>query len=251
GREMSAWVEKKTGNRLKDAVKPALLAPNTTLALCNTIYFKGRWANQFRRSHTEPQPFSIATNQSVTVPMMYQKAVFKSGHVPYEDDLYLQLLELPYYGRDLSMIILLPGQVDGLPEVERQLSPARLGDWLADLDKRSPQTTHVFLPRFTIERSVDLKKELTSMGVATLFDMRADLSGMESSTNLYISDVLHQTFIEVNEHGTEAAAMTLTTAKTKGIDDRFVADHPFIFLIRDNATGSILFLGRVVDPTKP
>lgn len=251
GQEMASWIERRTGGRLKGAVSPDLLTPETRLALCDTIYFKGQWASPFKRSHTQPGPFSITTNQTVTVPMMRQKAEFKLARVDCGDNLSVELLELPYYGRDLSMIVLLPRQVDELHELERQLNAASLQEWLAELDKGSPHTTHISIPRFTITRNIDLKKELSSMGVTTLCDARADLSGMDGSTNLYISDLLHQAFVEVNEHGTEAAAMTLALAKTKGMDDRFLADHPFIFLIRDNASGSILFLGRMVDPSRP
>ena len=251
-RELAAWIEKKTGGRLKGSVNPGLFTPDTRLALCDTIYFKGQWASQFRRSNTNPRPFSITTNQTVTVPMMYQKGEFKMGGSDYGDGLYMQMLELPYYGRDVSMIILLPNQVDGLAELERQLNPASLHEWLTKLDKSYLSTTRVSLPRFTVTQNFDLGKTLRSLGVTNLFDAgAADLSGMESTTNLYISDILHQAFVEVNEHGTEAAVMTLALANTKGIDNRFIADHPFIFLIRDNATGSILFLGRMVDPTKP
>ena len=149
------------------------------------------------------------------------------------------------------MVILLPNQADGLPELEHQLNATNLSAWLTQLDAYAPRTTHVSLPRFSITRSLDLKANLKNMGVTTLFGFDADLSGMDGSTNLFISDVLHQAFVEVNERGTEATAMTLELAKTKSIDNRFCADHPFIFLIRDNATGSILFLGRMLDPTKP
>jgi serpin B len=108
----------------------------------------------------------------------------------------------------------------------------------------------VLLPRFTMTRGIDVRSELKSLGVNTLFDGFADLSGMDGSTRLYVDSVIHQAFVEVNEQGTEAAAVTVAVAKSKGMTSSFVADHPFIFLIRDNATGSILFLGRVVDPTK-
>ena len=137
------------------------------------------------------------------------------------------------------------------PNLSASLLPPIYMDGWRSWTNKSPSKTHVFLPRFTIARNIDLAKELKNMGVTTLFDSRANLSGMEGSTNLYISDVLHEAFVEVNEHGTEATAMTLALAKSKGMDGYFMADHPFIFLIRENATGSILFLGRMIDPTKP
>ncbi len=248
GREISAWIEKKTGGRLKRACDPAMLTPDTRLALCNAIYFKGEWANQFKRSHTEPWQFHVTTNETVSVPMMNQKENFKIVH---DFDGQVSLLEMPYYGRDVSMIILLPLEVDGLIGLEQQLTLIQLNSWLAMLDKTSSHEAFIALPRFTIRRNIEMVQQLKGMGITSLFAGKADLSGMEGSTNLFISDFLHEAFVEVNEHGTEAAAMTLQLAKTKSITDRFIADHPFIFLIRENATGSILFLGRMADPAKP
>ncbi len=249
-RELAGWIENKSRGRLKGAVNPSLIGQDTRLALCNTIYFKGEWASRFKRRNTQPRPFSIATNQTVTVPMMWQKATLKMSYVSCTNDLSLQLLELPYYGRDVSMVILLPRGVDALPELERQLTSENLRDWLTTLDETSAGETVVWLPHFTFTRTVDLKKELKGLGLTKLFSSDADLSGMESSTNLCLSDVLHQAFVEVNEQGTEATAMTLAIAKSKGMANRFLADHPFLFLIRENATGCILFLGRLIDPTK-
>jgi serpin B len=110
--------------------------------------------------------------------------------------------------------------------------------------------TAVSLPRFATTQTFDLANELKSLGISSAFNDSADFSGMESTTNLFISDVIHKAFVEVNEAGTEAAAVTWGQAKTKGGPERFIVDHPFIFLIRENGSGTILFLGRVVDPTK-
>jgi serpin B len=156
------------------------------------------------------------------------------------------------------MIILLP-EVDypspdveqpGLPDLEPKLTADNLCVWLAKLDQANPHETWVALPRFTTAQSFDLVKELQSMGLVSAFDGHADFSGMDGTTNLFISDVIHKAFVEVNESGTEAAAVTLTMAMSKSMAGNFIVDHPFIFLIRENGSGSILFIGRIVDPTK-
>ena len=253
GEEISAWIEKKTGGRIKRACDAAGLGPDTRLALCNAIYFKGEWANQFKRSQTESAPFHISTNESITVPMMRQKAHFRIVHdndFDFDDEHKLNLLEMPYYGRDISMVILLPQEKDGLAALEQQLTLAQLNSWLGMLDAESPHEANIALPRFTIRRNIDMVPRLKESGITSLFDGNADLSSMEPTKNLKVSDFLHEAFVEVNEHGTEATAMNLVVAKTKGITDHLWMDHPFIFLIRENTTGSILFLGRMLDPTK-
>lgn len=252
--EINRWIDAQTRHKIPGRFSPAQLSPDTRLALCNTIYFKGEWRHQFKKSKTHPAPFQVATNHSVTVPMMSQGASFKRVLL---EDRSLELLELPYYGGDLSMVILLPGRLGsesdpelGVFELERKLTAENLKTWLAALDRKAPHTVSVRLPRFKMADSFNLVPELKGLGMTSAFDSAADFSGMDNSHQLYLSDVFHQTFVEVNETGTEAAAWTLATAKSKGKNDSFVVDHPFIFLVRDNSTGSILFLGRIIDPTK-
>jgi serine protease inhibitor len=254
--EINKWVEQRTKGKIRDAVEPGLFTDYTRLVLCNAIYFKGKWQHQFKLRDTEPAPFHITTNETVTVPMMSQKAHFKTAS---SNDRSVELLELPYSGTDLSMIILLPEieypspdvEQPGLPGLERKLTADNLRVWLANLDQANPHETRVALPRFTTSCGFELTKELKSLGMASAFDdLTANFYGMDGTTNLVISDVIHKAFVEVNESGTEAAAVTLTMARTKGMARRFIVDHPFIFLIRENGSGSILFLGRIVDPTK-
>lgn len=252
--EINRWIDAQTRHKIPGRFSPVQLSPDTRLALCNTIYFKGEWRHQFKKSKTHPAPFQVATNHSVTVPMMSQGASFKRVLL---EDRSLELLELPYYGGDLSMVILLPGRFGsesdpelGVFELERKLTAENLKTWQAALDRKAPHTVSVRLPRFKMADSFNLVPELKGLGMSSAFDSAADFSGMDNSHQLYLSDVFHQTFVEVNETGTEAAAWTLATAKSKGKNDSFVVDHPFIFLVRDNSTGSILFLGRIIDPTK-
>jgi serpin B len=253
--EINRWIDEATDHKIKSIIGPGQLTSDTRLALCDAIYFKGKWLNQFKVKDTQPSPFHTTTNETVTVPMMYQHAAFK--HAMTEDDS-VELLELPYSGHDLSMVILLPSRVEYMPDaepndvhdLEQKLTAENLRSWLAKLDQASPHKTSVALPRFTTTSSFNLASELKALGMASAFGDTADFSGMDGTKNLYLSDVFHRAFIEVNEAGTEAAAVTLVLAKTKGMDDRFNVDHPFIFLIRDNGSGSILFLGRINDPTQ-
>jgi len=253
--EINQWVERKTKGKIKDVVEPGQFADLTQLVLCDAIYFKGKWLKQFKVSDTKPAPFHVTTNETVTVAMMYQHSEFKMA---YSEDNTFELLELPYSGNDLSMIILLPDTMAGLLDIERsslseleqKLTPHNLRDWLAKLDQASPHKTWVALPRFTTTQSFELAKELKSMGMPSAFNDSANFSGMDGTTNLFVSDVVHKAFVEVNEAGTEAAATTLVLVKTKSMSGRFIVDHPFIFLIRENGSGTILFLGRIVDPTK-
>jgi serine protease inhibitor len=254
--EINGWVERQTNGKIRNVAESSQFAGLTRLVLCDAIYFKGKWQHQFKVSDTKSAPFHVTTNETVIVPMMYQKSHLKMAR---SDDYSIELLELPYSGTDLSMIILLPEieypppdiKQPGLPDLEQRLTAENLRDWLAKLDQASPHETWLALPRFTTTQSFDLVKTLQSLGMASAFDeIAANFSGMDGTTNLYISDVIHKAFIQVNESGTEAAAINLELVKTKGMADRFIVDHPFIFLIRDNDSGSILFIGRIVDPTK-
>ncbi len=253
--EINKWAERNTKGKIKGVLELGQLASDVRLVLCNAIYFKGKWQHQFKKNDTKPGAFHVTTNETVTVPMMSQETRFKTAS---SDDDSVELLELPYSGTDLSMIILLP-EIEhpspdvaqpGLPDLEQKLTADNLRSWLAKLDQANPHKTEVALPRFTTAQSFNLVKELQSLGMTTAFNGAADFSGMEATTNLFISDVIHKAFVEVNESGTEAAAVTLTIAASKSMSGRFIVDHPFIFLIRENGSGTILFLGRIIDPTK-
>jgi serine protease inhibitor len=162
----------------------------------------------------------------------------------------LSLAELPYAGGDLSMVILLPQSAGGLAVLETQLTARNLSEWLAALEKARETDTWVSLPRFKIAASLALKDLLKRRLPTAFSDRFADFSGMDGTTNLYLSDVVHRAEVEANEEGTKAVAATLMLAKSRSMTPSFAADHPFIFLIRDNASGSILFLGKLVDPSE-
>jgi len=253
--DINRWVERKTSGRISAIVTPEQFTQLTRLALCDAIYFKGKWQHQFKERDTHPAPFYISTNETVTVPMMSQKGHFKIAD---SEDGSIHLLEMPYVGRDLSMVILLPGNPyqslgddpPGMPDLETKLTAANLRLWLAKLDQAGEREAWVMLPRFTTTQSINLVPELKSMGLNSPFGMASDFAGMDGTTNLFVSHVLHKAFVDVNESGTEAAAVTIVMVKTRSMTRRFIADHPFIFIIRENGSGSILFLGRMVDPTK-
>jgi serpin B len=252
-KKIDHWVAHQTEQKIKTAMNEAQLSRDVRLVLCNAIYFKGKWKTQFKQRDTKPKPFYINQTETIEVPMMYQKADFK---MTYSDDMTVDMLELPYSGNDLSMIILLPIRdsvaderaENDLVALEKNLTAGNLRAWLTKLDRAELDKVHVYFPRFTTSQSFELTKELKSLGMNSAFNEAADFSGMNGTTNLFISDVLHKSFVEVNEAGTTAAAITYEIVKTKGMDGRFVVDHPFIFLIRENATGSILFIGRILDP---
>jgi len=241
---INTWIEKKTNNKIKELIAPGVLNDLTRLVLTNAIYFKGKWAAQFEKKNTKEAPFILADGKKVNIPMMYQKSDFK--YIEKED---LQILELPYRGDDLSMLLLLPRKMDGLPALESQLTKDSLQGWLTSMQGK--REVVVYLPKFTMTKEFMLADVLRSMGMTDAFSLPpADFSGMTGKKDLFISAVIHKAFVDVNEEGTEAAAATAVVMRVSSAQMTvFRADHPFLFLIRDNHSGSILFIGRVADPT--
>jgi len=242
---INAWAEEKTEHKIKDLIGPGILDDLTRLVLANAIYFKGNWANQFEERLTEDAAFWVTPTAKVRVPIMTQKREYR-----YAQHGGIQILELPYVGDDVSMIVLLPAEIGGLAELEEAMTHETLEKWTSHLRE---QEVIVFLPRFKMESSFRLDAALISMGMTDAFDVaRADFSGMDGRQQwLYIGAVIHKAFVDVNEEGTEAAAATAVVMQARSLPlppSTFRADHPFIFLIRDNHTGSILFMGRVVNP---
>jgi serpin B len=240
---INAWVEDKTGSKIKDLIGQGVLEAATRLVLVNAIYFKGDWASPFDPGLTSPASFFVTPGKSVDVPMMSMKYTFR-----YAEGEGLQILELPYGGNDLSMLALLPKEVDGLARLEASLSLENLDGWTKDLAEAEVQ---VSLPRFELSFPFRLDDTLKALGMPDAFSDKADFSGMDGSKDLFVGAVLHKAFVAVNEQGTEAAAATAVVMMMKAVAFPaivFRADHPFVFLIRDNSTGSILFIGRVVNP---
>lgn len=199
---------------------------------------------------TKDAPFRLNKKDSKTVKMMYQKKKFPFGYIK---ELKCRVLELPYQGKDLSMVILLPDSIEdestGLRKIEQHLTLEKLREWTKP-DNLELLEVNVHLPRFRLEESYDLNAPLARLGVQDLFGSRADLTGMSEARDLFISKVVHKSFVEVNEEGTEAAAATAGIAVFAMLmpEEDFIADHPFIFFIRHNPSSNILFLGRLSSP---
>jgi len=244
---INKWVEEQTNNRIKDLIPQGVITPLTRLVLTNAIYFKGNWETQFPKGNTKEAEFRASVDKKVRVPMMF----IGGRKFNYAENEALQLLELPYAGNELSMLILLPR--NELSEVEPYLKADKIQDLMKDMRQ---EEVDVYLPRFKFETKYLMGGEkgiLGRMGMPTAFsEMRADFSGMTGKPDLYITEVVHQAFVEVNEEGTEAAAATgvIMGVKAVLIKKVFRADHPFIFFILEKRTGTILFFGRVIDPTK-
>ena len=256
---INQWVEEETKEKIKNLIPAGVLNAMTRMVLTNAIYFKSDWASQFKKQHTREAPFKIAEGKTAKTPLMYQSAKFG-----YHADADVQVLDLPFKGKHLALSVLLPNQGGGprfgprpknpapkktLADLEKILSPEKLQAWL---DKLRPMKIDVWLPKFKMTSQFGLSGPLQALGMKKAFTHEADFSGMDGSKNLYVSDVLHKAFVEVNEEGAEAAAATaaIFALKSARMNPRFRADHPFLFLIRDKLTGSILFLGRYAEPPK-
>ncbi len=241
---INAWVAGQTNDKIKDLIAPGVLNAMTRLVLTNAIYFKGNWASQFEKDQTQDQPFTLLEGTHVQVPMMSQENRFG-----YAETEVLQTLEMPYRGDELSMVILLPKKADGIKALEQELTVESLSKWLGTIRRR--QVT-VVVPKFRMTSKFSLAQVLQSMGMTDAFTDRADFTGMAPRRELFLSAVIHQAYVDVNEEGTEAAAATGAVVGVTSIGPNetpvFRADHPFLFLIRDKTTGSILFLGRVMNP---
>ncbi|XP_036597899.1 leukocyte elastase inhibitor-like [Trichosurus vulpecula] len=250
-KEINQWVKEQTEGKIPELLVSGSVDSLTKLVLVNAIYFKGNWEEKFDKALTTDAPFRLNKREKKTVKMMYQKKKLRYGYV---EALKCRVLELPYKGNELSMIILLPDDIEddstGLKEIEKQLSMENLTEW-TNHKNMAAIDVHVRLPKFKMENTYNLNSELARMGLHDLFTRgKADLSGMSGSRDLFISKIVHHSFVEVNEEGTEAAAATAGIATFAMLvpEEEFTADHPFLVSIRHNSTGSILFLGRVSSP---
>ncbi|MGA1819644.1 MAG: serpin family protein [Thermoplasmatota archaeon] len=238
------WVEEQTNDRIKDLLPQGSIDPLTRMVLTNAIYFKGDWLSQFDPADTRDRTFYVNGDQGSNVPMMTFDGEVELNY--YEDD-DLKALELPYSGEELSMLLLLPKENDGLGDLIGGLSVDLLDDVR---DGLSEEKVSVYLPKFKLETEYDLIQPLTELGMPHAFN-DADFSGMDGKKDLFVSGVFHKAFVEVNEEGTEAAAATAVVISLSSVQPErlyFNADHPFLFLIQQKETGNILFMGSLSDP---
>lgn len=245
------WVSESTAGKVEDLIPSGVLNSLTRLVLTNAVYFKGDWEHAFRESATRPSDFHLSSADKIdNVPLMRQKETFLFGEAKLENEQGMKLLEMPYKGKQLSMIVLLPDEMDGLRDLESQLTSDNVQQWL---DTAKLREVSVWLPKFKMTGEFQLNAILSALGMTAAFDSHnADFSGMDGNRDLFLSAVIHKSYVDVNESGTEAAAATgvVVTARAAAPTKTptFRADHPFVFLIRENETGAILFAGRVVDP---
>jgi serpin B len=236
------WVSDQTEGRIQDLIPPDCIDSLTRLVLTNAIYFNASWAEAFEKDQTNDGAFCLLDGSQVTVPMMTHTASYG-----YSESKGLQALELPYDGGELSMVILLPAEGE-FEAFEASLDAENVDAIVSELMHQEVTLT---MPRFEIESEFSLVRALAEMGMPTAFSMGADFSGMDGTEELFIGEVLHKSFITVDEAGTEAAAATAVEMQLKGAPMepiKVTVDRPFIFFIRDIETGAILFVGRVVDP---
>jgi len=237
------WIEEQTKDKIKDMIKPDMLSDLTKLVLTNAIYFKGLWEKQFDPEETYETDFHISDNATVKVDMMQYTGEDDTFNYTETDD--LQILELDYQGKDVSMLLILPKE-NNISIAEEQLTKDNIEEWKNNLSEMDLQ---VQIPKFKLETEYSLNDILKNMGIVDAFG-DADFSKMDGTKSLFISKVLHKAFVEVNEEGTEAAAATAIVVELTAVPYSFVADHPFIFLIQQKDTGAILFMGRVDDPSQ-
>jgi len=244
--QINAWVEDKTQEKIKDILKPGSTDEDTRLAITNAIYFKGSWVTQFNENNTRSDTFWNGETTS-EIPLMHLEPTTLFNYTQTDQ---LQILKMPYDGDKLSMLVLLPNENDGLDTLEESLSIENLNLWREQL---TTQQVEVFMPKFNLETTYDLKTSLSKMGMPTPFSEGIANFGGIAPVSLYISQAVHKAFVDVNEEGTEAAAATvivITEESYKPPPPVFRADHPFVFLIQDDSTGNILFIGRMINPSE-
>jgi serine protease inhibitor len=254
---INSFIEEQTNGKIKDLIPPGALNALTRLVLTNAIYFKGTWKWEFNKSETSEGDFKTPQG-AVKVQMMHMEP--EEAKFNYADLEKLQILELPYKGDEVSMLILLPKQGErydyrtgkmieynySLEDIE--LTPEKLNEYKSQMQETKLDS--IVMPKFEVENKYFMKNTLKDMGMPTAFTGAADFSGMNGAGGLEISEVIHQSYVKVDEEGTEAAAATAVIMKITAVRQTtdFIADHPFIFIIQEKETGAILFMGRIVDP---
>jgi serpin B len=251
---INAWVESKTKGRITDLIPAGGVTDDTRMVIVNAVYFKGRWALEFDETATSDEPFYLEGGGQVRAPLMHQQE-----EVRYLRADGFQVVDLDYQGSDLSLLLLLPDEKDGLRDLETRLSAHMLDAIVARMVSREVE---VFLPRFRLTCAPShLKDDLRALGISLAFTRQADFSGINGhqppdDEALRFSAVHHKAFVEMNEHGTEAAAATaivleaILSLRARPPVPVFRADHPFLFATRDRQSGVILFLGRMANPTR-
>nr|ACC62103.1 SCCA2/SCCA1 fusion protein isoform 1 (predicted) [Rhinolophus ferrumequinum] len=244
---INSWVESQTNEKIKNLFPEDSLDSSTILVLVNAVYFKGQWNEKFDPKNTEQGEFWQNKDTSKPVQMMKQTSYFNFTSL---EDVQAKILEIPYKGEDLSMLLLLPNEIDGLQKLEDQLTAEKLIEWTSS-QNMSKRKVELRLPRFKVEESYALGDTMRALGMGNAFTPGdADFSGMTGSRGFVLSQIVHKSFVEVTEEGTEAAAATGIVIGRTSVQmyEHFHCDHPFLFFIKHNETNSILFFGRISTP---
>ncbi|XP_017722555.1 PREDICTED: serpin B12 isoform X2 [Rhinopithecus bieti] len=249
--EINFWVECQSQGKIKELFSKDTINAETVLVLVNAVYFKAKWENYFDHENTVDAPFSLNENENKNVKMMTQKGLYRIGFI---EEVKAQILEMRYTKGKLSMFVLLPSHskdnLKALEELESKITYENIVAWSSS-ENMSEESVVLSFPQFTLEDSYDLNSILKDMGITDIFDeTRADLTGISPSPNLYLSKIIHKTFVEVDENGSQAAAATGAVVSERSLPSwvEFNANHPFLFFIRHNKTQTILFYGRVCSP---
>lgn len=242
---VNRWAEEQTAGRIKNILERGNITDRTRLVLTNAVYFKADWLLPFHASQTRPRPFRLSGGGSVTLPMMRQRIMLKLLETPS-----FEAVEMPYKGEELSMLLFLPREGEGLEAFEAKLEGQALTGWIDQLRKSERADLELVVPKLELDTRASLVPQLQALGMRRAFTQMAQLGGM-SGGRLYLSDVLHQTYLRVDEKGTEAAAVTAGLAEIVSMPREFHADRPFFFVIRDNRSGTLLFMGRIERPSPP
>ncbi len=247
---INGWVSTETHGLIPEIISAPMLANDPLLVLVDAVYFKGQWGTPFERSETQNKPFTLAGGRQVQAPMMHVDDHF--GYTALADG--TKVLRMGYEGGMFEMVIALPANSDGLAALERNVNGSTVSAWVQQMEEPEVQ---VHLPRFRVapRTPIQLGSDLQAMGMPLAFSNDADFSGISAAQRAKIGAVVHRAFVAVDEKGTVAAAATAVVMDTAGAApppsrvETFDADHPFLFFIRDDVSGAILFWGRLVDPT--
>lgn len=245
---INAWVKNETRGMIESVLSPDLIdSAFTRLVLVNTVYFKGLWKSRFQPENTKKRSFMAADGKSYQVPMLAQLSVFRCGSASTPSDLWYNFIELPYHGESISMLIALPTETSTpLSALIPHISTNTIDSWMSIM---VPKRVQVILPKFTAEAQTDLKDPLQYLGLTDMFDpAKANFSKITKSESLHVSHVLQKAKIEVSEDGTKASAATTAILIARSSPPWFIVDRPFLFFIRHNPTGAVLFMGQINKP---
>jgi len=241
--KINDWAAKATNNKINNLLPAEALTKATKLVLVSAIHFSGNWKTPFKKTLSKKLDFKPTNNKPEKISFM----VGVSNTNYFENSL-VQVVEIPYKG-DATMIIFLPKKEDGFSDLQEQFTYENYTTWTSNYTQKKISLT---IPRFKIENNFDLDKPLKKMGMKLAFGKKADFSKMTGDQSLFISKIVHKAYIEINEDGTEAAAATAVVMDRKSASNEppkaFRADHPFIFMIKENTTNTILFVGHFVQP---